>query len=1317
MSCRTIYLNDTLIGNSAGGTWSYDGYSSQVSGPPSSGGTDPGDISGENPLIETEGWIAGYYFFSYTIEEEDCEPISVQVIIAVQDKGSAGTGGSETYCYENNSTIQLFDLLNSATAGGTWSLSANSPNNPGGAANYSNGTLNLASINSAGTFIFDYVVDINDIDGFETINCILCRSLSSVTIITEEPCDPGISNTISYSSKDTSIILFNNLNGTPDINGSWEQISGETEITIEGGYLGEINLLGAEGCEYVFRYTCPGVDGCERHATVTLIKNAGLQPLIIDKGDGLLFISSDPGCFSEPTYQWQEEINGVFVDIPGATEDSYQVVDFNRRYRLVYICEGCDYFSNSVFVPLDCNCNNEGLAFEFNPQTDCLSILPTGETCSPVESDVIEYRINGTGSWIQDDEVCGCDLRQFLDVNPTCNVSGNNIQVGFNNPQRCSGNIDRVYIKYGNGALTTEAGSDITSTFFNVNKNDFINLYNRSAVLIVRLNLGSNVFLHQEISFFYSGDGSGGSGCNDVAVLKINFPKLFNSIEARRTVTYTDPCPPTVFIDTWSEPNPCSNFYVLIQQVNVGQTPSLSGDVFNCANPSRQWYLNGVALPGETGFFLNLTTYGDGFYELVATGCGCSGIGSISVGGCSNTLNVTENNGTYTATFTGCAGNRTWYWERLIGSSYVIQQTVTNSSNSNSYTPTVSGQYRIRVVCVVDGCPQAFEFPFSVICTVSVSLSQVGANLIATATNCSGNKTYVLQRWNGTSWIQVNPVVNTTSNTASWTPTFSGLYRVELTCEANGCFDDDQAPFSVDCDITVNVSGPSNGVYTGSVTNCPGTKTWTWKVWNGFEFQTIASTTNSNATNTFAPSVAGTFMLMVNCAANGCENFAIFDHEINCNITALIIPNLPNLQGACIGCSGAITYVWYRRATPGSGAWGAPISNNQIINTDIYGTGEYRLDIISNGCSETATIIVGPQVSVTLDCNQNNPFTAVVNPAGGTFQWQYSPAGTGWINLGTAQTQMPTQGTGFYRVIYFYPNAQPVSATCQYQGSCDGNATLTPTNDKCNWSCPIGSTEAAQILTVVINGSTALTGTYNLDNSTDRNTVKGLLETWLSNNNYGGTVTWTTGIYGKFGVCLNILCTKANPTRCDFGSNTTWFGNCGKNCTYVYDIPEGDPELFVIAEWQFSCISNAPYSKNFISQASEIQSDFQNDLNNAGFSGTVTVNTANRTITISGTNAAIGTLSAGFPGPGNSSDISATQSSCGTPSWVFPTLNLSVNGCAGSQIITWNYRPNSSAPWTIVQNGGSSYSTCVSGQYFANVQCGDCSYDSNIITV
>ncbi len=1312
MACRVVALRSrTAPFAPPGGTWEFLGFSDSPSGIPGSGGTDPGTLTGDNPSIDVAGWDPGYYHFQYTPQGGDCvEPVTS--IVWVQEQGSAGEPEGGSYCTEDDSVINLFDHLDGETAGGLWVLSDNSPDDPGGS--FSDSYLDIGDIPGPGTYVFDYIVDVEGSEDFDPVDCLTCRSIASVPITVSAPCDPGMDGTTSVTGTTGSINLFEYLGGTPDIGGTWAQLSGAS-VSITNGHLGTVNLNSAASCEFSFGYTCPGPVGCTDTATVTVYKNPTLAVTITQDGNTLE--AGVSGCGGTATLQWQSNVSGTWTNISGATGSTYSP-DADGLYRVLVACQGCQIASAGTSFEQDCDCNNFAFGLALDQGTDCLEIIPAGEGCSEIDTDVLQYKKQTSGTWLTYlAPVCGCNLRDYLDVNTSCGTSGNNITFGFSSVNKCgSAFVDRIYVKYGNGTVETNSGS-FTLFTKTLNAADFVNTYNRLAEFRIRLNIPGVGYIFQVVQYAYSG-GTTSPSCGQLTTTKLNYPKYYHPLDVRRTVTFEDGCDPVQAQQEWDIVG-CDFLFVQLTKGTQSGQPVVVATVFNDTGCSfgytYQWYRNGTLLSGETGNTVNRNTYGEGFYEVRVT-CGpCEASDTIQTSTCTVTVTVSgPASGVYTATVANCAGSKTYYWERWTGSAWTSVRTQTTTNNTDTYTPTQTGQFRVRVVCASGSCEHSATFTHQVDCTASVVITDNGTTLTATPSNCS-SPSYQWQRWTGSAWNNVG------TNSSTYTPTQSGLYRVIVTC-ANGCTAEDQHPFVIECATGVSVSGPSGGVYTATVTGCAGSKTYYWERWNGSSWQNERTQTTTNNTDTFTPSINASYRVRVVCAADGCTAVQPFEHTTSCAATVTIIESPALLTAAVSGCIGSVFYTWYYRATPGSGSWGSPIANSVSINPATWGAGEYRVDTLCGGCSATDThIYSGCSYTLSLNCASSNPFTAVVSGCGGTvtYQWQFSPTGTGWINLGTSSTQMPTQGTGYYRVTTWCNGACPQSVTCYYESACGGEAEITADYNGCDWEVwfPVNTGSVSYGIYFNGAGSPQVSVSADLTTTGGRNSLRAAIEAFLASGGYAGSALVTYN--GRGGGYIKISCTRVTLDRVTCLSHNFWAGMCEKICTYTWTIP-GGLNRFLLNGINLDGSINGEGSLTEIvdwpTNHAALKAQIEGVLAALGVSGTVTINTSLRTVTIAGTPAAIGVIGVRAADPDLFTRASAVRSSC-VAGWAYPTLDLDVTGCSGSQSITWQYRTGPSGAWSTVQTGGTTFFTCQAGQYRSVVVCGGCTYISNTITI
>lgn len=98
----TRSLRDHLTGETAGGSWTYIGYSVNDT-TYGSGGTNPGTLTGDNPTVDFNGSVLGFYKFRYCVTDpdlidcSDCEDLIIQVV-ACPCTTSAGTPQDATTC-------------------------------------------------------------------------------------------------------------------------------------------------------------------------------------------------------------------------------------------------------------------------------------------------------------------------------------------------------------------------------------------------------------------------------------------------------------------------------------------------------------------------------------------------------------------------------------------------------------------------------------------------------------------------------------------------------------------------------------------------------------------------------------------------------------------------------------------------------------------------------------------------------------------------------------------------------------------------------------------------------------------------------------------------------------------------------------------------------------------------------------------------------------------------------------------------------------------------------------------------------------------
>ena len=177
----TINLFDSLGGTpDAGGTWS----------PALNSGTGIFD-----PLVD----VPGDYTYSFS-GSGTCPEVSAVVTVAVIPLPIAGADGTLTICSNDFETVDLFNSLGGTPeTGGTWSPELSSE-----------------------TGIFDPAIDTAGTYTYTLAGTPPCTDVSSdvTVIITQEP-DAGMDAVVNTCDNDGTINLFDTLEGTPEVGGTW----------------------------------------------------------------------------------------------------------------------------------------------------------------------------------------------------------------------------------------------------------------------------------------------------------------------------------------------------------------------------------------------------------------------------------------------------------------------------------------------------------------------------------------------------------------------------------------------------------------------------------------------------------------------------------------------------------------------------------------------------------------------------------------------------------------------------------------------------------------------------------------------------------------------------------------------------------------------------------------------------------------------------------------------------------------------------------------------------------------------------------------
>jgi len=230
----------------------------QLGGSPNSGGTwkDPTNATNNGAFVPGPGALQGGY--TYRVAGlSPCADATAVVTVTQYRKPVAGNSASVALC-STDPSVNLFTRLGGTPdAGGTWT-------GPGGT--LSNGVFIPGA---AGTFAYKYKVT-------GTAPCTPDSATVTVTV-TKAP-DAGTNGTLTICSGQATVDLFTGLGGTPDLNGTW------SEITVTGRLSSHFFNPGVPTQlppgNYDFRYVVPASGSCAAdtakvRVTIVPMLNAG----------------------------------------------------------------------------------------------------------------------------------------------------------------------------------------------------------------------------------------------------------------------------------------------------------------------------------------------------------------------------------------------------------------------------------------------------------------------------------------------------------------------------------------------------------------------------------------------------------------------------------------------------------------------------------------------------------------------------------------------------------------------------------------------------------------------------------------------------------------------------------------------------------------------------------------------------------------------------------------------------------------------------------------------------------------------------------
>ncbi|HUH51018.1 MAG TPA: gliding motility-associated C-terminal domain-containing protein, partial [Flavobacterium sp.] len=243
---------DGVLNICEGDVQTYDLFDS-LNGTPDLGGSWTPALAGGGSIFDPILDTSGIYTYSFN---DGCNSNSATVTVTETPILDAGLDGSLDLCQSDTQTYDLFDSLNGTPdLGGSWT-----PALAGG------GSVFNPAIDTFGVYTYSFN------DG--------CNSNSATVTVTQTPSfDAGLDGILNICQGDTQTYdLFDSLNGTPDLGGSW------TPALAGGGSIFN-PALDAFGV-----YTYSFNDSCSTAAIVTVtdfpVLNAGLDGVLnICQGD------------------------------------------------------------------------------------------------------------------------------------------------------------------------------------------------------------------------------------------------------------------------------------------------------------------------------------------------------------------------------------------------------------------------------------------------------------------------------------------------------------------------------------------------------------------------------------------------------------------------------------------------------------------------------------------------------------------------------------------------------------------------------------------------------------------------------------------------------------------------------------------------------------------------------------------------------------------------------------------------------------------------------------------------------------------------
>ncbi len=283
-----------------------------LGGTPNSGGTwkDPSNATNNGSFVPGAGALQGGY--TYRVQgQSPCADATAVVTITQHTRPKAGTSVTVPLC-STDPAVNLFERLGgSPDAGGSWTGPGGTPTN------------GIFMPGAAGTFVYKYKVT-------GTAPCRADSALVTVSV-TKAP-EAGVSGTITICSGQPSVDLFNGLGGTPDMNGTWSEITVTGRLSSHFFNPGTPTQLPAG--DYDFRYVVPPSGLCAGDTSQVRVT---IVPVLIAGNNGSRTVCSSEtqvnlftalGGTPQPGGAWEDLdatglVTGQYFNANGAGPGTY----------------------------------------------------------------------------------------------------------------------------------------------------------------------------------------------------------------------------------------------------------------------------------------------------------------------------------------------------------------------------------------------------------------------------------------------------------------------------------------------------------------------------------------------------------------------------------------------------------------------------------------------------------------------------------------------------------------------------------------------------------------------------------------------------------------------------------------------------------------------------------------------------------------------------------------------------------------------------------------------------------------------------------